>query len=512
MQGIGKSFGGHAVLRGVNFSLQAGEVHSVVGHNGAGKSTLMKILGGQIRRYEGGMWLDQRPLTLKNPRDAMQVGIAVIGQELSLVPNFHRSHNVMLGCELRNRWGLPSLALMQHRADAMLDALGFSVPDRIPVRGLPMAQQQMVEIARALQRNARVLVMDEPTARLAQPERRQLFEVIRRLCVQGVGVVYISHALEEVLQIAHRITVLRDGLCMHTGSAAALTLPQLRHFITGDQALPATPMPREKLPHARAIAPPSILHSARPAALTLRGFSVGSGPPNALEVGPGEIVGLAGCVGSGRSALLEAIAGAGGQHGQLVLNGVALRIRSVHQASQHGIFLLPEDRKRRGLVMPSSTGFNLILCALEQHFAPHGWVRAAACRGAITQGLALFDVRGAKAGSLPVRQLSGGNQQKVLLARACAGRPVLLLLDQPTVGVDTAAKVALHQHIRRLAAAGVACIFVTDELDELRSLADSIVVMQQGHMGPKLHPAALTNADLLAYIEVAPRSQVAPAQ
>jgi ABC-type sugar transport system ATPase subunit len=493
MHGMGKSFGGRPALQGVDFHLQRGEVHALVGHNGAGKSTLMKILGGQIPVYEGQIRLDGRPLLLQQPRDAIRAGIAVIGQELSLVPTFTRSENMFLGCEVRNACGGLDSVATQRCADAILHRIGFTVPDNLPVQQLPLAQQQMVEIARALQRNVRVVVMDEPTARLALPERRQLFAAIRQLCTHGVGVVYISHCLEEVLRIAQRITILRDGVRIHMGPALDVSLAQLRDWITGPAAIPTRPLASRS--------PPPAETAQRPLALKLHAFSTRNGAPNNLEVRSGEVLGLAGCVGSGRSTLLEAIAGVGPHQGSMHINGSHAYVRSPHMASKLGVFLLPEDRKRRGLVMPSSTGFNLVLSALERHLAQKGLVRSAACRASVLHSLALFAIRDSAYGQKPIHQLSGGNQQKVLLARACASHPALLLLDHPTVGVDSAAKVALHAHVRRLAAQGVACIFVSDELDELRALADTIVVMRQGRAGPRLDPGTVSNAELLHHIE-----------
>ena len=312
--------------------------------------------------------------------------------------------------------------------------------------------------------------------------------------------VYISHCLEEVLQIAQRVTVLRDGMRIHTGPAPEVSLDQLRNWITGPSGMRTATRPNPTRP-------PQYMASRTPA-LTLRAFCARNGPANDLEVQRGEILGLAGCIGSGRSTLLEAIAGGCPHRGGMQLYGYPSPVRSPYVAGRLGVFLLPEDRKRRGLVMPSSTGFNLVLSALERHLAHSGWVRPSACRTTIQRGLALFGVRGAAEGQHPIHQLSGGNQQKVLLARACASQPVLLLLDQPTVGVDSAAKAALHAHVRRLAGEGVACIFVSDELDELRGLADSIVVMHEGRAGPKLDPRSVSNAELLLLIENPARSSV----
>ncbi|WP_233807213.1 sugar ABC transporter ATP-binding protein [Paraburkholderia sp. HP33-1] len=488
MRQIRKAFGGIEVLHGVDFDLHAGEVHALVGHNGAGKSTLMKVLAGLYDDYQGQVSINGQICSLASPDASLAAGIAVIHQEFALVPQFTAAENFALGHEpARARGLMVDRARMCAEAEALLDKLGFDLPCDVPVGRLSVAHQQLTEVAKAMSRRARILIMDEPTARLAPAEREALFRSMRRLQESGVGIVYISHFLEEVLQVSDRVTVLRDGHRIETSPASAFDLNRLTTQIVG-----------------AALAESSAKHagdrsSAWPAQprLELEDFGQIGRQGSTLSVRAGEIVGLAGLTGSGRTSLSESMCGARRNHGTLRVDGQPLRLRSTADGLDHGIVLLPEDRKRRGLVMASGVGSNIVLAALRRQFSSAGFVQLGARRAAISDAISRLTIRGATADK-PVRALSGGNQQKVLIARAALNRPRVLVLDQPTAGVDIGAKNEIYGHIRSMAADGVACVVASDELEELLLLCDRIAIMRGGKVVDMLDARTLTQHELLA--------------
>ena len=492
MLGICKSFGANEVLHDVDFSIEAGHVHGLVGHNGAGKSTLIKVLAGMYADYTGQILLAGRPVRLTTPAASLAAGISVIQQEFTLVPAFTVEQNLALGRETTNRAGTLDKRAMRRQAVDLLADLGFDIPLGVPVGGLSVAHQQLTEIAKALIKQAGILVMDEPTARLAPEEREALFDVIRQLIGRRVGIVYISHFLDEVLAISDAITVLRDGVVIASRPASEFTLQELSSDITGDAGT-AVQQTAAGEPRAR----------SGEAALRIAGFGARGRPASDLEVDAGEIVGLAGLVGSGRTSLVEAICGARAHHGHITVAGREGGFASPAEAADNGVVLVPEDRKNRGLVLTSPIGENITLTALSRLLTRLGFVQAGRQRQVIRGAVDRFDIRGGDRPNSPASSLSGGNQQKVLIARVAISQPRLMILDQPTAGVDIGAKAEIYRYIKELASQGVGCIVVSDEPEELLTLADRIAVVKHGHVSAMVAPTGLTPANLLKLMSTA---------
>ncbi len=493
MTGIVKSFDGQPVLHGVDFDLRPGEVHVLAGENGAGKSTLIKILGGVHRPDEGDIRINGRPVRFRSPREAAAGGVAIIHQELSLIPAMSVADNLLLGREPST---LGWVRRRQRDADcaAALQRLGLRLDPHQPVADLPISTRQMIEIAKALDRDAFVLVMDEPTSALADVEVRLLFERIAMLKTRGCGVIYITHKLEEIHRIADRITVLRDGRRMVTQAAAHLAPADVIRHMVGRTIDPAR--------QDRASA--SVAHDA-PVLLSLADVSVagrrrGDRPRVdrvSFEVKGGEIVGLGGLQGSGASELLAALFGGYGSGGpasdrsfsrtvtgQINLAGRPYRPTSPRRAVARGMALVTNDRQRSGLVMNMSVAANATLACLPA-VSPGGWLSARR-----ETRLAADNARALRlhAASLhqPVATLSGGNQQKVVLAKWINTGPRIILLDEPTRGVDIGAKQEIYQLIRQWRAAGHAIILITSEMPELLMLSDRILVMHRGRLTARL--------------------------
>ena len=496
MRGIFKAFSGVEVLHGVDFDVHAGRVHGLVGHNGAGKSTLMKVLAGLYSDYTGVVELDGRPVQLHSPADSLSAGLAVIHQEFALVPAFTVVENLNLGREAHTGAGTLLKRKMRDEAAELLADLGFDLPLDAAVGRLPVAQQQLTEIAKALSKQSKVLVMDEPTARLAPAEREALFRVTRKLAARGVGIVYISHYLDEVLSICNEITVLRDGVRVTHAPASTFTVEQLSRAIIGDVGEASVEFD-------------PIVVSDGPPVLELDGFAPVGREPSNLSVGAGEIVGLAGLVGSGRTRLVEAVCGARQHVGKLRVAGSQVDFSSPAQAAGAGVVIVPEDRKHRGLVLSSSVSENATLTALSRRFAKAGFVKAAEQQAATDSAIEMYGIRGAAGGRALARSLSGGNQQKVLIARAAISEPKVMILDQPTAGVDVGAKGEIYRHVRRLAADGVACVVVSDEPEELLTLCSRIAVVRSGRVVTDRPAADLNPGSLLALMSVA-KDEAAP--
>lgn len=486
MRGIRKAFPGGEVLHGVDFTVEHGQIHALVGQNGAGKSTLMKVLGGVYSDYEGEITIEGRAIRPQSPHSALAEGIAVIYQDFALVPDLTVADNIGLGREPRGRLpGTVSHGRLRARSTEEAVYFGIELPVTKRVAALSVGDQQLTEIVKALARRARVLVMDEPTARLSPTERARLFEIMRMLAGQGVGIVYISHFLEEVFAIAQQVTVLRDGNVVATEPTAALNLQSLTNLMVGS-ALAASERAGN---HGEAGA----------SGLELVDFSVAGRKPVNLRVDSGEILGVAGLVGSGRSRLAMGVVGAVRASGKIKVHGAEVPIRSPQQAAGSGVVYLPEDRKRDGLVLTLSVGENLVLSALGRGLARLGLVRRKACADTSRSLVERFGIVPPDPRRL-VSTLSGGNQQKTLLARACAAEADVVILDQPTAGVDVGAKAEIYEQIWEMARAGTAIIVVSDDLDELLLLSDRIMVMQKGRV-TRLDPAdAFTRPTLLEAI------------
>ncbi|MCJ8521618.1 ABC-type sugar transport system ATPase subunit [Pseudorhizobium tarimense] len=489
MRNIRKSFSGVEVLRGVDFSLKPGEIHALVGHNGAGKSTLMKVLGGNYADYEGEISLHGDKIRLLSPRKAIDRGIAIIYQDFSLVPDLSVAHNIALGREPRGRLrGTIGHAILRRRSAKEAERLGIRLPMDASVRSLGVGTQQLTEIVRACSREVRVLVMDEPTARLAPAERELLFSTMRRMAdEQGVGIVYISHFLDEVCDLSDRITVMRDGLVVATRPGADYTLDTLAellvgHEITGREA-------------SRAAAPTSDASEA----LGATQLSVADRPPLDLAVAKGQIVGLAGLVGSGRTRLARALIGDVKADGEIRVGGRRVAHVDPERATKAGLSMVPEDRKTLGLALGATVEANIVVSALGKLLSVLGFVKPGSRPRLAEEMIERFVIRPPDRRKI-VGNLSGGNAQKVLLARALGSRPVAMILDQPTAGVDIGAKVELHNQILAAAKEGAGIVVISDDLDELLDLSDQVLVMNGGRLTGSYARSDLTRASLLAAI------------
>jgi ABC-type sugar transport system ATPase subunit len=483
LRGITKRFPGVLALDAVDFTVRAGRVHALVGENGAGKSTLLKVLAGAERPDRGTIALDGRPMSFAGPRDALRTGITVVYQELSLVPALGADANILLGMEPVRRGLLDQRTLSARAADA-LRTFGAEFAAGTPVRELSVAEQQLVELARALARDARLIALDEPTAALSHPETERLFAQIRALCARGLGVVFVSHRLEEIRRIADEITVLRDGRRVFSGPASEVDDAGLIRYMVG-RDVEYTRVPPT--------APPEGAPLLEVRELTRRRAFAGV----SLALRRGEIVGLAGLVGAGRTEVARCIAGADPfDAGELVLRGTTYRPRSPREAIARGVVYLPEDRKTQGLILGMKVRENVTLAALAR-FTPFGVLRRRAERDAAARQVAFVELRPPET-EREAGTLSGGNQQKVVLAKWLLAEADVLLFDEPTRGVDVATKAELHRVIRSLADAGKAVLVISSELPEIIALADRIVVLREGRVAGELPAAAATAERVLA--------------
>ncbi len=466
--GLAKSYSGVRALRGVSFDLRRGEVHALVGENGAGKSTLIKAITGAIEPDAGEIAIDGRPVAWMDPHGASAAGIAAIYQQPSLFPHLTVAENIALRTERGGPWRLVDWERRRAHARELLQRIGAAIDPDALVETLSMPEQQLVEIARALGTDARILIMDEPTASLGDREVESLFRAIALLKARGAGIVYISHRLDEIFAIADRVTVLRDGETVGTHASSDVTRAALVGLMVGRTMADVYPV-REPIP------------ADAPAVLELHG--VGHPPSGvhgvSLSVRRGEILGVAGLVGSGRTELAEIIFGlrpAGA--GQIKLNGRPVRIDSPSRAIGLGIGYVPEDRRQHGVVLDMSVTANTSLAGLRR-VARAGLIDRAAEAAAAAAFVERLRIKTASLDS-DVGALSGGNQQKVALARWLATQPSVLILDEPTQGVDVGAKAEIHRLIAELAQGGLAILMISSELPETLGLSDRIAVMHAG--------------------------------
>ncbi|WP_437849458.1 sugar ABC transporter ATP-binding protein [Sorangium sp. So ce363] len=493
MRGIVKRFPGVTALSGVSLSLRAGEVLALVGENGAGKSTLMKILGGACPPDEGQIFLDGAPVSLSGVRAAKRLGVALIHQELMLAPNLDIAANVFLGSE--GREGCEALTPrllaplrrgeLNARAAALLARVGLPLPPTTPVSALTAGQRQMVEIAKALSASARILVMDEPTSSLTAGESRELFAIVERLRAGGIGVIYISHRMDDVLSLADRIAVLRDGRHVGELARAEATHDRIVSLMVGRE-LSGRYFPER---------------SARPRqepALEVRDLVVPGAPAGvSFTALRGEILGFAGLVGSGRTELMQAIFGATrALGGTMTLAGEPYAPQTTRDAIDRGVCLAPEDRKRHGLVLPMTVVENASLPGLAR-FARAFWLDRAAERRAAR---AEVDRLRIKTPTLDQRSvnLSGGNQQKVVLGKWLSMDPRVLLLDEPTRGIDVGAKAEIYRHMAALAAEGITLLMVSSDMEEVLGMSDRVVVMHERRITGVLPREGLTQQRVAA--------------
>jgi ABC-type sugar transport system ATPase subunit len=465
MEGISKSFPGVQALTGVPLALHAGEVLALLGENGAGKSTLIKILAGAHAPDGGTIQIRGAPAAIRNPVDARRRGVAVIYQELNLVPTLTATENIFLGCEPA-RFGVVRKNDERSRARELFDRLGVDVDPAAPCRTLSVAQQQAVEIAKALATDARILVMDEPTAPLTPREVDRLFGLIRDLKTRGLGIIFISHRLDEVFAIADRVTVLRDGRHVVTCPVAGLTRDRLITWMVG-RALEQEFPPRQVSPG--------------PVRLEVHGLCRGRVRDVSFVVRAGEVVGLTGLVGAGRTETARAIFGADRRDaGDIRLDGQVVTIRSPADAIRAGLCLLPEDRKSQGLIVGQSVLANFGLPNLAA-ISRFGVVHRPRERDAFAQYVNTLGIKVADVHA-PAKNLSGGNQQKVVLAKWLHRNCNVVIFDEPTRGIDVGAKYEIYQLINGLAAAGKAVLLISSELPEVLGMADRVLVMREGHL------------------------------
>jgi len=497
---IKKSFGRGVVLREASLVLHAGEVHVLAGGNGAGKSTLIKILAGVHAEFEGELLLGGVPRRFADPIDARRAGVATIHQELSLVGPMSVADNLYLGWELRGRFGLVDRARQRAEARRILDAFQLDLDPDATVEALPIAAQQLLEIAKALRDDARVLIFDEPTSALDDAEADRLFARIEQLRREDKAILFVSHRLEDIYKIGDRITVLRDGVCVVTATPRELPEQALVRSMLGRDA--AAQQPRAAAPAANAAAQ----DATRPARLSVERLSVPSlsvaghwdVQDASFTIAPGEIVGLAGLLGAGAGALLEALYGARARPqvtGRILVDGHPASIRDPEDALRRGITLLPGDRQRAGVVPALDVTENATLASLRR-FAAGPWLRPAAERAAVTDLAPTLNFRHVSLAA-EVGTLSGGTQQKVCLARCLLAAPSVLLLDEPTRGVDVGAKADIHALMRRLAADGASIVFATSELEELLALADRVLVLYKGRVVAEIPRAEATRERIL---------------
>ena len=490
-RGIAKRFGGVIALRGVSFSLLPGEVHALCGENGAGKSTLIKLLAGihPHGSYEGSILVDGQEVSFRSTRDAERAGIAVIHQELALFPELTVTENLLLGA-LPTRHGLIEWDTAQTRARALLADVGLDIDPACKVGELGIGQQQLVEIARALARRPRMLVLDEPTAALARHEIDALLELVRRLKAQGVACIYISHKLDEVFAIADRITVLRDGAAQGTLQARETTPAAVIALMVG--------RPIEDLYPRRSRSPGQAI--LRVCGITAALASTGPAWLRNIDftVHAGEVLGIGGLMGAGRSELLLHLMGLWGDRrgGNVEIAGTALPSADVRAAMQAGMALVTEDRKRFGLVLDGGAAFNLTLSSLAG-ITRHGLVDTAA---ETLKAKAMATELRVKTETLdtPVAALSGGNQQKIVIGKALLTRPRVLLLDEPTRGIDVGAKLEVYELINRLTDEGHAIVLVSSELPELMGMSDRILMLHAGTIGGEFTAGTATQEALLS--------------
>jgi len=492
MRRITKSFGDVTVLRDVDLEVARGEIHGLVGQNGAGKSTLMRILAGNYPDYHGEVLIDDKAVHLSSPRGAMSNGIVVIYQEFSLVPQLTVAENIVLGTEPGSVTYRASA--IRQLAARLVEQVGMAedLPLDTPVIALTAAMQQRVEIAKALTRNAKVLVLDEPTSRLAGPDRERLFSLMARIAANGTALVFISHFLQEVLQVCSRLTVLRDGVVVATGESTGHDAVSLSSALMGRTL--AEQVTREE-------AAPSRI--GQELALKVDGVSCGRQTRDvSFELFRGEIVGIAGLVGSGRSTLAKSLVGAIPlRAGSLSIGGRQVHLRRPRQALRAGIALVPEDRRAQGVVRALPASENLLLMSLARERGRFGTVSLSRLRRTAKKAIVDFEVRPPddrrRAGTF-----SGGNQQKLLLARAVLANPEVLIVDQPTAGVDVGTKAQIHRLLRGMADEGKAVLVISDDIDEIVALSDRLLVMRNGRLVAERSRTSVDRDEVLALISV----------
>jgi inositol transport system ATP-binding protein len=491
MTGIGKRFPGVQALADVHLEVLPGEIHALLGENGAGKSTLLKILSGAQQPDVGTIDFAGRRVTMATPHDAQKLGIVTIYQEFTLAPNMTIAENVFIGREPGNRIFV-DWRKMAAETRAITSRLGLDLKPMSIVRTLNVAEQQMVEIARALSMKSRLIVMDEPTSALSSSEVEKLFRIIRDLKAQGLSIIFVTHRLEEVMQLCDRYTVLRDGRFVGSGRIAETTIDGIIRLMVGRQV--------NALFETRGDATPGEV-ALRVEGLTRRGNAQDHNASVLADVGfevrRGEILGIAGLVGAGRTEMARAVFGADPfDSGRVLIDGAPVNIRSPQDAIRHGIGLVPEDRKQQALFLSLAVRTNLSMAAHDRIKRWGVFIDEAAESALIEEFRKALNIRMASPEQL-VANLSGGNQQKVVLARWLALRPRVLIVDEPTRGIDVGAKVEVHNLLFEMARSGIAIISISSELPEVLAISDRIVTMREGRVTGEMMRAEASEEALM---------------
>jgi len=486
VRGLAKHFGGVQALKGVDLDIGPGEVHGLVGANGAGKSTLIRLLAGVHRPDAGSIAVDGRTVTIADPQHASEMGLNFIHQELSLVPKFNAIQNMTLGLPKASRLGLITWGPVRRQVDEVARRLGAEFPLDVPVETLSVANQWLISIGRALIRRARLIAMDEPTASLSAEEAGRLFGIIRELSSDGIAILYVSHRLDEIMELCDRVTVFKDGDRVLHADRATMTKEGLVRAIVGGEV--------------PSIASADIPDHARPVVLETRHLGRGSVVRDvSLQLHAGEVLGLGGLVGAGRSELVRLMFGADrADTGTMLLGGTPWRPRGPHDAVAHGIGFIPEERRSQGLILHKDVSFNINLANLGPlryaSVLPLISLRRAARRAKdIARQLQIKTPRV----TTPVIELSGGNQQKVVIGKWLTRDPRVLILDEPSRGVDVGARAEIHRSIKDLAAGGVGAIVISSEVEELPGLCDRVLVMVEGRIAGELTGSGITKEAIL---------------
>lgn len=484
MKGITKSFPGVKALQNVELTLLAGEIHFLLGENGAGKSTLMKVLSGVYHKDAGETWINGDLVDIDSPRRAAAHGIGIIHQEMNLVPELTVWENIYLGREQTDLFGFLKAEAMKSQTAVLLNKLGSDIDPGDIVASLSIGEQQMVEIAKALSYETKILIMDEPTAALTERETEKLFEIVRQLAAGGVGIVYISHRMEELFALSNRVTVLRDGTYVGTVETKDTTFNDLVKMMVGRDMT-------TRFPKQTASLGAEVL---RVEGLTRQGEL----EDVSFHVRAGEIVGIAGLMGAGRTEVGRAIFGADPiDKGDIFIAGQKCSINCPEDAIAAGIGLITEDRKHQGLVLGMSVGENISLASLAQ-FCGNGFINDGKEEEMIAGNIEKLKIRTPNAAQL-VKNLSGGNQQKVVIAKWLATNPKILIMDEPTRGVDVGAKAEIYHIMNMLTAAGVGIVMISSELPEILGMSDRVLVMHRGRLAAQMSVKEATQENIMFY-------------
>ncbi|MGB7191887.1 MAG: sugar ABC transporter ATP-binding protein [Collimonas pratensis] len=495
LEGISKKFGVVNALSDIDLSVASGEIHALLGENGAGKSTLMKILSGIHRPDRGRIVIDDQERRFDGYNDAIAAGIAIIFQEFNLIPYLNAVENIFLGREMTNRFGLLSKTAMKRKAQDIFGQLEIEIDLQLEVSQLSSAQQQFVEIGKALLLDARILILDEPTATLTPNEAEHLFKIMRELRQRGVAMIFISHHMDEIFQVCDRITVLRDGANAGAALTGEVTEAELVEMMVG-----------RKLEHSFPPKPSATVATVGKAVLEVEAIQLScQGPLNRFDLRAGEILGFAGLVGSGRTELVLAVIGASPSYRKEVkVNGVAARLRDTADALALGIGLLPESRKTEGLILDFSVKDNISINNLGKYTGATGWLNRKAELATSNEMIRKVGVKTPDA-LARVGNLSGGNQQKVVLARWLNHHCKILIFDEPTRGIDVGAKAEIYGLMRELTASGYAIIMISSELPEIVGMCDRVAVFRQGAIVTILEEHEINANEVMRHATTSPK-------